>query len=204
MELLAYGEDALTLWAMKYKLYEILKQLGDNSEDPDCKVFYRPSFGRRGGTHSSQFGEFDFIILSENKVYLGESKWDGSSELIHGTIHLREEQLLRHKIFNCYLECWLKNKCSSWDDLREKLKSYFENEGISKPIAPVNSILASNLQTILDIIKQHFHTFPEIKNVLLYFYKTKNNLPNNINENFKLLLVDYSDATVENLIKMEL
>ncbi|MCK4365107.1 MAG: hypothetical protein KAW45_03570 [Thermoplasmatales archaeon] len=204
MELFAYGEDALTLWAMKNRFSDILKQLGDTSKGSGCKVLYRPSFGRRGGLHSSQFGEFDFIILSENKVYLGESKWDGSSELTNGIIELREEQLLRHKIFNCYLECWLKNKCSCWDEFREKLKSYFEKEGIPKPAAPTNSILASNLQTILDIIKKHFHTFPEIKNVLLYMHKTKTDLPNDINGNFKLLLVDYSDATVDNLIKMEI
>ena len=204
MEIFSYGEDALTLWAIKNRFNDILKLLRDTSKNSVCKVFYRPSFGRRGGALSSQFGEFDFIILSEKKVYLGESKWDGSSELINGVIELREEQLLRHKIFNCYLECWLKNKYSSWDEFREKLTSYFEKESIQKPVAPTDSILASNIQTILGIMKQHFHTFPEIKNVLLYMYKTKTDLPTNVNGNFELVLVDYSDAAVDNLIKMEI
>ncbi len=204
MEILAYGEDALTLWAMKYKVYEILKQMGDKSKISDCKIFYRPSFGRSGGINSSQFGEFDFIITSKNNVYLGESKWIGSSEIINETIQLRGEQLLRHKIFSCYLECWLKNKCSSWNELSQKLRTDFDDKGISKPIAPIDSLLASNIQTILEIMKQHFQSLPEIKNVLLYFYKTKNKLPHEVNKNFKLILIDYSDVTVGNLIKIEL
>ena len=63
MEILGYGEDALTLWALKNKLPLILSALNDSSSLSQCKAFFRPSFGRRGGPSSAQFGEFDFILL---------------------------------------------------------------------------------------------------------------------------------------------
>ncbi len=63
MQILGYGEDALTLWALQNKLMEILKFLDDSSDQPECKIFFRPSFGRRGGAGSSQFGEFDLRLL---------------------------------------------------------------------------------------------------------------------------------------------
>lgn len=80
MRLIAYGEDALTLWAINRRLPEILRKLNDRADPKDCQVIFRPSFGRRGGTQSAQFGEFDFILLSANSIYLGESKWDRSPE----------------------------------------------------------------------------------------------------------------------------
>ena len=76
MELLGYGEDGLTLWAIKNRLDTILDKLKDDSDPNNCLVYYRPSFGRRGGLKSAQFGEFDFILLSEHGIYLVESKWD--------------------------------------------------------------------------------------------------------------------------------
>ena len=70
MQILGYGEDSLTLWALKRELGTILRSLCDTSRPENCKVLYRPSFGRGHG-----FGEFDFIILADACVYLGESKW---------------------------------------------------------------------------------------------------------------------------------
>ena len=69
MNILGYGEDALTLWALQNILPFILEMLHDSSVPSQCDVFFRPSFGRRGGKRSSQFGEFDFIILSEDRLY---------------------------------------------------------------------------------------------------------------------------------------
>src|SRR5687768_17566750 len=100
MEIFAYGEDALTLWAMQNKLAVILKKLGDTSDASQCQIFSRPSFGRRGGEKSSQFGEFDFIFLTKNGIYLGERKWHRSSEQIrNGNLKLRSEQQRRNEIF---------------------------------------------------------------------------------------------------------
>ena len=55
MEILAYGEDALTLWALKKKLEHVLQELKESSTPSQCQAFFRPSFGRRGGENSAQF-----------------------------------------------------------------------------------------------------------------------------------------------------
>ena len=99
IRLYGYGEDALALWAIRHRLDEILHSLKDTPDPSGCEVFYRPSFGRSGGLRSSQFGEFDFIILSDAHVYLGESKWDKNMKVpSDGTIKLPEKQLRRHKV----------------------------------------------------------------------------------------------------------
>lgn len=54
MEIFAYGEDALTLWSLKNKLDVILKKLEDFTPVSQCKIFYRPSFGRRGGENRQE------------------------------------------------------------------------------------------------------------------------------------------------------
>ena len=73
-------------------------KLGDNSNPADCTVFYRPSFGR------DQYGEFDAIIVTHERAYLVESKWDGSG----GTsITLEEHQIRRHKILEWYHDNWM-------------------------------------------------------------------------------------------------
>ena len=79
MKILGYGEDFLTFWAITKRLNEILSQLKDKTDPEKCTVIYRPSFGRRGGLRRSEFGEFDTIIVTPEKAYLVESKWDGSS-----------------------------------------------------------------------------------------------------------------------------
>ena len=64
VQLIGYGEDSLTLWATKEKLRDLLMQLSDPSDPESCKAFFRPSFGRGGGSKSPEFGEFDFILLT--------------------------------------------------------------------------------------------------------------------------------------------
>jgi len=96
-------------------LPEILRKLNDHADPKHCQVIFRPSFGRRGGTGSAQFGEFDFILLSANSIYLGESKWDRSPEGEQGgKIDLREEQNLRHRIFAFYVERYAFGTYTSW------------------------------------------------------------------------------------------
>jgi hypothetical protein len=107
MQVIGYGEDALTLWAIANKLDVILDRLGDDSEPSACKVFYRPSFGRHGGESSAQFGEFDFIILGRHCLYLGESKWDRSPKgKENGVLKLRTEKTRRHEVFRFYIDHW--------------------------------------------------------------------------------------------------
>ena len=73
MKILGYGEDFLTFWAVSRNLGEILRQLKDDTNTDDCVVFYRPSFGRRGGTRRAEFGEFDALIITSKTAYLVES-----------------------------------------------------------------------------------------------------------------------------------
>ena len=40
MQILGYGEDALTLWALQNKLKQILEFLDDPSDQPGCKIFF--------------------------------------------------------------------------------------------------------------------------------------------------------------------
>lgn len=205
MKILAYGEDALTLWALKNKLEYILQELGDVPKLSHCQAFYRPSFGRRGGENSSQFGEFDFILLTENCIYLGESKWDGSSEkIVDGKLELREEQLLRHDLFAFYISEWFSDDYEKWIDFQQIAEVKMQKEKFLKPIAPENSLLAKNIQSTLEIIKNHYSNLPEIKNVLLYFHEnlSKEKLPYKAGDDFKVICIDYSKALIGNYIAL--
>ena len=199
MEILAYGEDALTMWALRNKLEYILQELGDSPNSSKCQAFFRPSFGRRGGENSSQFGEFDFILLAENCIYLGESKWDSSSErIIDGKLELRVEQLLRHKLFKFYIAEWAFGTYQSneWQKFANEAKPKLIQENIEKPIAPAKSLLAENLQAILQLITEHYKNTdrPEIRNVLLYFHRNlgSDQLPQKAGNNFDVVAIDYS------------
>jgi hypothetical protein len=179
MKLYGYGEDALTLWALKVKLSEILEPFGDYSPTSDCKIFFRPSFGRRGGKMSSQFGEFDFLILARKCLYLGESKWDQSSELIDHDriIELRPEQLRRHELFDFYIQEWAFGQYSGWGEFVQTASPQ-ALEKFEKPLAPTDSLLAKNLRTLMDIIRSHFSPHkPQIHNVLLYLYGSSEEKP---------------------------
>lgn len=205
MEIIGYGEDALTLWAIKNKLNAILCELDDYGDTTKCKVFFRPSFGRRGGANSAQFGEFDFIILSEKRLYLGESKWDRSSENKEGTLELRDEQKLRRAIFRRYVEAWMEGQFVTWNSFLQKTGGYLSVQGFQKPIAPTGSLLAANLQTILTIIKNHFVSALEIKDVLLYLHDGQSaDSPIRTSNSFELVSIDYSLDTIDNFVKVAL
>ena len=100
MNVLAYGEDALTLWAIKEKFQNIV--CDERIKQNDCSIFFRPSFGR-GGRSKAPFGEFDFIIFTKEGIYLGESKWDSLSKPLP-VITLEDGQKDRHEIFKLYMD----------------------------------------------------------------------------------------------------
>ena len=205
MEILGYGEDALTLWSLKNRLDFILASLGDSSDTSKCQAFFRPSFGRSGGNKSSQFGEFDFILLAEHRIYLGESKWDRSSEEIdNGYIKLRTEQLLRHKQFKFYVEEWAFGVYTDWSEFMSRGEDPLRRQEIDKPIAPAGSLLAKNLQTVLQIIRDHYPNKPEIRNVLLYFYNSVNGGQpvSKADDDFEVVNVDYSKDISGNYIQL--
>src|SRR5262245_23714256 len=123
MKVIAYGEDALSFWALTRRTSEFLGQINDQSATADTVLYFRPSCGRQGsnpvlpgGTaDSSQFGEFDALLGTPVGVYLIEAKWSRSSEIDRGAIILRTEQVLRHQLFRAYLAAWRPNNPASWD-----------------------------------------------------------------------------------------
>ena len=205
MQILAYGEDALTLWALRNKLAHILHVAEDSSDLSRCRAFFRPSFGRSGGGQSSQFGEFDFILLADRCLYLGESKWDKSSEKIRdGVLLLRDEQLLRHDLFRFYVEEWAFGRYSTWPEFEKQANNTLMQRGITKPVAPENSLLATNLQTVLAVIKQHYTALPVIKNVLLFLYNANSRpqLPKRAGKDFLVVPIDYSQGVSQNFVEI--
>ncbi|MEY4945715.1 MAG: hypothetical protein RIR22_416 [Planctomycetota bacterium] len=178
MKVYAYGEDALTLWAIKNRLSEILSKLGDETKVDECKIFFRPSFGR-GGKGKSNFGEFDFILLTFKAIYLGESKWDGSSEkLKDGLLELRPEQLFRHNVFKWYMDNWTFAcpQLTDWKDLihasknREpKFPKVEQNENEQLAFVPIDAdIFRGSANTSLirfstSLEHSSRHKFPGVK-----------------------------------------
>jgi hypothetical protein len=201
MEFLAYGEDALTLWALKEQLSEILRSLKDCSAPELCRIFYRPSFGRR----ENCFGEFDFIILASKTIYLGESKWTESNEKItDGVFDLREEQVKRHKLFPFYVSEWAFGKHSSWNEFRKNKNNQLQL--LHAAIPGTKTLLAQNLRTVLGIIKKYYSSkpVPDIKNVLLFLHNGKEKIPLRAGENFEVVPINYSEITFDNFIRLTL
>ena len=207
MQILGYGEDALTLWALQNKLPEILERLDDASDPATCRAFFRPSFGRRGGDERSEFGEFDFILLAAEYLYLGESKWDGSSEVIvDGKLELRAEQLLRHDLFKFYVREWAFGHYLDWQEFEHQAEPKLTQVGITKPIARAGSKLARNLAAILAVIRKQYATLPAIKNVLLYLHAggAVSRLPHAAGRDFTVVPIDYSDDVSGSFIQLSL
>ncbi len=206
MKILGYGEDALTFWAIRHRLAEILNKAGDRSLASECQIFIRPSFGRRGGGKSSQFGEFDFVMLARDNLYLGESKWDRSPELAgSNSLTIRGEQVLRHRVFRFYLREWAFGQYTSWNQFVREATKKLDQEQITKPLAPAGSLLASNLMTILEIIRHHFPAEPRVTDLLLYLHEGTKPVPITVTpDNFSLISVDYSGSLEGNFIRMEM
>jgi hypothetical protein len=204
VQLIGYGEDALTLWAVRHKLGAILQALGDLSDPSNCVVFYRPSFGRSGGDKSPQFGEFDFIILAQACLYLGESKWDRSSKMNKGELPLNTVQQSRHRIFRFYVKQWMSEDDTGWGEFLARADEERDRFDIKKPLAPENSLLAENLQAVLEVIRYRYSSVPRIRDVLLYLHKgqSADELPAQIADGFELVLLDYSEAALGNFVKM--
>jgi len=206
-KILGYGEDAFTLWALKHRTSDILKSFQDQTAPSDCLVFYRPSFGRSGEEHSAEFGEFDAILVSFENIYLIESKWDNLASFKNDKITLRQEQKTRHRIFSWYILHWDKEYFNKWEIfVKEKIEN-FKKKFPKKRLAPTNSLLATNLQFILNMLKKHcvkFSSKQNVKNVLLFFYnKNESTTPTKIRRDFNLISVDYSKEIQGNFINFD-
>ena len=212
-EILGYGEDALTLWAIKKRISEILDRLNDRSSTLDCLTLFRPSFGRSGGEGSAQFGEFDSILASSENIYLIESKRDNFSGNKNDEIMLDNEQMLRHKIFSWYYMNWDAEQYPNWREFSNALQNDFIRNFPSKKIAPPESLLVRNLEFVLKKLQEHCKRFSceyrEPKNVLFYFYDRNRSIEIKRvtaaigNEIFKVVNIDYSRYILGNFITLD-
>jgi len=171
-----YGEDALTLWALKHHLSALLKKYKDQTDPDECLVFYRPSFGRAGGKNSSEFGEFDAIVASQEKIYLVESKWDNAGKAKNYKQIIKPVQTQRHEILSWYITHWNKKYSDKWQKFTEETSKDFKKTFKNKPLASTNSLLAENLEFILNKLHNKCKKFEgeaSIRNVLLFFYTSK-------------------------------
>ncbi len=207
-KLFGYGEDFLTLWAINEQLQEILERFEHHVTPSDCLIFYRPSFGRSGGKDSAEFGEFDAIIATKENIYLIESKWDNLSNYKKNGIVLREEQILRHKVFTWYLTHWSKKYSGKWQEFVEnKKESFVLGKKLPKVQEGKQCILATNLEFILCRLLEHckgFSSRANIKNILLFFYNSELSIPpTEVNADFKLIPLDYSKKTKGNFVEIQ-
>jgi hypothetical protein len=203
MQILGYGEDALTLWALKQQIHKILNEFQDKTSVSDCLIFYRPSFGRHSKANSSVFGEFDAILASKENIYLIESKWDNLSEFNNEEFTLREEQKLRHKIFSWYLIHWNKKYSKNWQTFINEQQNDFKIK--NKTIARKDRLLQRNLEFILNKIHQHCENIAQdnIKNVFLFFYNAeKSKPPTKTNKAFKLIPINYEKEIKDNFVTL--
>jgi len=203
-KIVGYGEDAFTFWVLKQHTSEILEYFEDATALSNCLIFYRPSFGRHSKKNSSVFGEFDAIISSEENIYLIESKWDNLAEFNNDEFMLREEQILRHKIFSWYLTHWDKKYSNDWQTFINEHQNDFRFK--NKTITPKGSLLATNLEFILNKLLEHCRRFSSedsVKNVLLFFYNAKKSRsPLKINTEFTLVPIDYSEEIIDNFVTL--
>ena len=169
-----YGEDALTYWALRNRLDDILDQLCDKSSACDRIVFYRPSFGRRGSSITSnspraEFGEFDAIVATPRSIYPIEAKWSASSEAKQSKITIGQVQMTRHDIFAWYLAEYAQYKAQPWDLFVQRWDDDFRSKFHGKKLAPSGSKLAVNIEFVLrQLLSIRPSSTPT--NVLLYFH----------------------------------
>jgi len=212
-DILGYGEDSLTLWALRHRRPLILQEFDDSTSPTDCLAFYRPSFGRRGG-RGSQFGEFDGILVSGRNVYLIESKW----KKVDSLDSLRPEQELRHRIFAWYLTHWgkeyeLGQHERDWGAFRQKCSDCFRRdfETDRKTIPTSRTELARNLRSTLSRIRTHYERYSSkqciesqnVKNVLLFFHRGGTSPPPEFSKSdFCLIAIDYGDDALDSFIDL--
>jgi hypothetical protein len=171
MQIYGYGEDALTLWAMKYKLGEILAKLDDKSDPDKCTVFYRPSFGRRSGPTRSEFGEPDFILMSETYLYIGESKRiKPDDKKIDKYFKIKDVQKFRNIVFRNYLDKWLSGNYEKWDEFRANNPTIPDPKYKTRRVPETERIQAKNLFSVLKMVKEKYTNGLKLQDIMLFFH----------------------------------
>jgi hypothetical protein len=210
--LYVYGEDAMTLYALTTGLQTFLKhptiQRDGQPKQNECEVFYRPSFGRKGGPGRAEFGEFDAIIASKTRIYLIESKWPRTNI---SKLKLEPRQKLRHDIFRWLYKSWnewktkhknewneiLKNG-TIWDKFHEATEDKYQKrfKEDTKILPKPGSALATNLQFVLE----HLPAKLKIIDILLLFHEGNNKLTKVDWPRGKFRLIDF-DFSIDNIFE---
>jgi hypothetical protein len=177
MPVIGYGEDGLTCWALTRHLSIVAGVLEptDQNSPENCILFFRPSFGRKGGPKRSEFGEFDSILLTKQNAYLFEGKWQETAEFIGshpGALLLDEVQFTRHRILRWisrrwHDEGWHQRPSPAWEAYYMAHEASFAAEFGGKPLVKPTARQSRNLEYLLRQIGER-----EIRDVLLYFHSS--------------------------------
>lgn len=196
-QIIGYGEDALTYWAITAKLDEILRTLGDNSYPSATIIVYRPSFGRPGRFSvladkdhlSAEFGEFDAILGTQQAVYLVESKWDLSITPRNTRITLKGVQSRRHEIMRWYLQTWRANQPKDWTEFVAQHETPFQTLFPGNKMAPADSRLALNLEFVIKMLS---NCGSHVQDAVLFIGQSTNIKPIGVKpDSFKLVILQY-------------
>ena len=183
MKLYGYGEDGMTLWALTNDLGEILSQLKDTTPPGDCLAFYRPSFGRASARGGHAFGEPDFVVCTQQAVYIGEAKWHASTEWTRRRTESRFRLDLgdldnRQDTLCFYIRQWLKMRPKDWKEFRAGLRSKDWPDGHVPPEDKTR--LADTLETVLGLVADYYRDRPdnvEVHNLALYVHDKAEDKP---------------------------
>ncbi len=202
VEVIGYGEDALTYWALTKRIDFILHELGDGNSSKNSLLIYRPSFGRGRGAN---FGEFDAILATSKKIYLIESKWDRSKEIKNETVQLKPNQICRHTYFKWYFENWNKNNFQDWSSFVNRNEKEFQEKFKVKNIAKTNNDISKNIEFVINKLHEYSKNIEDVLDVLLFFEKKGSNVRLKIESgeiDFRLVKVEYDTISVGGYFKM--
>jgi hypothetical protein len=110
---------------------------------------------------------------------------------------------MRHRILSWYLTHWNRKYFNKWADFIEEQQHAFNFRG--KTIAPAESLLARNLEFVLNKLLGRCKTFSSennVKNVLLFFYRGKSKPPHRISKAFTLIAIDYGKEVQNNFVML--
>lgn len=111
---------------------------------------------------------------------------------------------MRHRIFSWYITHWYKKYSGDWGSFVKEQTSDFHERFPEKKIAPPDSLLAANLEFVLNALQKHCgeSRFEDhIKDVLLFFYNgEKSEPPTKVTRGFRLVKLDYSREIMGNYV----
>ncbi|MDD4592611.1 MAG: hypothetical protein PHG06_19630 [Parabacteroides sp.] len=155
MQLIGYGEDSYTMYVLSAEIDILFSKLNDGCGPQNSIVLYRPCFGRKHG-----IGEFDFIILASNTVYLGETKLIYSGKNYNNII-LKQCQIDRHDKMEKLIRLWFELPSN------ERILLMLEPNRFHLKLPTKNSGLYQHIESFLSLLSSKYSSLPLVKNKLL-------------------------------------